>query len=207
MSEITMVAAAVLLLLVGAGAGFLLGRRGRSDANSKLEETRAEFDDYRKDVTRHFDQTARQFQSIGQQYRELYEHMARGAETFCVPGEPGSALPFSTQSRLPTDADETGVGSDGPVSAAVDEQPRAHIVDEKGPEAHTVAESTTDDPIVAAAVVDAIEEDAGSTEGSDAHVDLIAEASSDEVDDAAEAETGTESATDQKPEESDRIYH
>lgn len=196
MNEITMVAAAVLLLLAGAGIGFLLGRKGRSSATSKLEETRAEYDDYRKDVTRHFDQTAEQFHAIGQQYRDLYEHMAKGAEAFCVPTEPGSALPFSAQTRLPTDVEETEAVIDETPELVADEQPKDHVVeetvDEQRLEADAAGGEAPEEAVEAAETESDIVEDAEKAE-------LAAE--------AADKDATVEPAPDSSKEDGERIYH
>ncbi len=208
MNEITMVAAAVLLLLAGAGIGFLLGRKGRSNATSKLEETRAEFDDYRRDVTRHFDQTAQQFQTIGQQYRDLYEHMAKGAESFCIPTEPGSALPFSTQTRLPTDIEEAETVIGETPEFAADEQPKDHVVEEpvvdEPVETEAIAEEASAEDIDAAETTEA--EGVEAANGGD-EADVTAE-SREALDEAAEEPaSGVDTAAEKKPEESERIYH
>ena len=202
MNEITMVAAAVLLLLAGAGIGFFLGRKGRSNATSKLEETRAEFDDYRKDVTRHFDQTAQQFQTIGQQYRDLYEHMAKGAETFCIPTEPGSALPFSTQTRLPTDVEEAETIIDESPELVADEQPLDHVVEETASEENVEAEASTVDEPAEVTETDSVQAADGTTE-----TEIAAESSDGAVADAEEPESDVEAAPDKKSDESERIYH
>ena len=208
MNEITMVAAAVLLLLAGAGIGFLLGRKGRSNATSKLEETRAEFDDYRRDVTRHFDQTAQQFQTIGQQYRDLYEHMAKGAESFCIPTEPGSALPFSTQTRLPTDVDEAETVIDETPEFAADEQPKDHVVEEpvidEPVEAEAIAEEGAAEDVEAAEATET--ERAEAANGGD-DAELTAESQEARDEEAEEPASGVEPAAEKKPDESERIYH
>ena len=205
MNEITMVAAAVLLLLAGAGIGFLLGRKGRSNATSKLEETRAEFDDYRRDVTRHFDQTAQQFQTIGQQYRDLYEHMAKGAESFCIPTEPGSALPFSTQTRLPTDIGEAENVIDETPEFAADEQPKDHVVEEPAIDEPVEAEAIDDEASVEAAET-AETESVEAADGAD-EAEVTAESQEAPEEEAEEAASGVETAAEKKPDESERIYH
>ncbi len=204
MNEITMVAAAVLLLLAGAGIGFFLGRIGRSSA-TELEETRAEYDDYRKDVTRHFDQTAEQFHAIGQQYRDLYEHMAKGAEAFCVPTEPGSALPFSTQTRLPTDVEEAETVIDETPELVADEQPKDHVVEE------AVEELVEEQPLEAEATAEVTPEEAVEA----AEGDAIEEAGESEVttaeaaDEAAteDGDAAVEPTPESRKEDGERIYH
>ncbi len=205
MNEITMAAVALLLVLVGASIGFLLGRMGRSNAKSKLEETRAEYDDYRKDVTRHFDQTAEQFHAIGQQYRDLYEHMAKGAEAFCVPTEPGSALPFSTQTRLPTDVEEA--------EAVIDETPE--LVAEELPKDEVIEETVDERPLDTEAAADEMPEEAVEaaevgTEAAEAadEPELAADAV-DRADEptAEEGEPAVEPTPDSPKEDGERIYH
>jgi len=80
-----------LLIAIGAlalfGGGMALGywvgngRRWQDDARSSA--VRSEYEQYRRKVTEHFSRTADHFQAIGRQYRELYEHMATGAESLC----------------------------------------------------------------------------------------------------------------------------
>ncbi len=197
MNEILMAAAGLLLLLVGASIGYLLGRKGRSDATSKLEETQTAFADYRKDVTRHFDRTAEQFQSIGQQYRDLYEHMAKGAEAFCVPMEPGSALPFSSQTRLPTDSEEGDIVAAGPTE--LDAEAESEMPLDETPDVAGESEATAEMP--AEANIDGSAEDDV----------IVAEAETADSDaDTAEATSDSESVegTPDKPaDDADRIYH
>ncbi len=50
---------------------------------AKTAEVQAELDDYRRQVSEHFKTTAVHFESIGAEYRRLYEHMAAGAGSLC----------------------------------------------------------------------------------------------------------------------------
>jgi uncharacterized membrane-anchored protein YhcB (DUF1043 family) len=78
--------------LLGMAAGYWLAqRRARLDA-AKAEDVQQRFDDYRRQVTEHFGRTAEHFQAIGEQYRELYEHMASGADTLFDVPVPGAHL-------------------------------------------------------------------------------------------------------------------
>jgi uncharacterized membrane-anchored protein YhcB (DUF1043 family) len=83
MSPIALIGAGVLILLIGVGAGFLLGRR---DAN-RADDIQSELDTYRRDVTEHFGRTAAHFQAIGAEYRKLYDHMASGESALCDTGQ------------------------------------------------------------------------------------------------------------------------
>lgn len=198
MNEITMAAVALLLLLVGAGIGFMVGRKGRSNATSELEETRAEYDDYRKDVTRHFDKTAEQFHAIGQQYRDLYEHMAKGAEAFCVPTEPGSALPFSAQTRLPTDIEEA--------EAVIDEAPE--LIAEELPQDAVIEETVEEAPLKTEATADEMPEEGAEAADEAAEPELAADAV-DKADEptSEEGDPAVEPTPESRKEDSERIYH
>ncbi len=73
----------VLLAALGGGLGFWLGqKRGRQDA-AKAGHVQEEYDAYRRQVADHFGATAGHFQALGLQVKELYDHMATGAETLC----------------------------------------------------------------------------------------------------------------------------
>ncbi|MGI9203494.1 MAG: YhcB family protein [Woeseiaceae bacterium] len=71
------------LFFVGAALGFLLGKRGKSAEHARFEAVQTEFDDYRREVSAHFGETASRFQSIGKQYKDLYEHLASGSQALC----------------------------------------------------------------------------------------------------------------------------
>lgn len=82
MSEtVYIIAGGVGLLLIGLGLGFWAAQLRSGKQVAKVADVQRQFDDYRQGVTEHFGRTAEHFQSIGQQYRELYEHMASGADT------------------------------------------------------------------------------------------------------------------------------
>lgn len=83
MSEMGIVLLGIGLFFAGAALGFLLGRRGQSAEHAKFEAVQTEFDDYRREVSGHFGETASRFQSIGKQYKELYEHLASGSLALC----------------------------------------------------------------------------------------------------------------------------
>ena len=83
MSPIALVGAGALILLIGVGIGFLLGRRD----TTRADNIQAELDTYRRDVTEHFGRTAAHFQAIGTEYRKLYDHMASGEAALCDSGQ------------------------------------------------------------------------------------------------------------------------
>ena len=81
MSEtVYIIAGGVAVLLIGLGLGFWAAQLRSSKQAAKAADVQQQFDDYRESVTAHFGRTAEHFQAISQQYRELYEHMASGAD-------------------------------------------------------------------------------------------------------------------------------
>jgi uncharacterized membrane-anchored protein YhcB (DUF1043 family) len=103
---------AILILAVGTGLGYWLGNRHRSGEAAKASEVQEAFDDYRRNVTEHFGQTADYFQAIGKQYRELYEHMASGAEALCDIEDAGAGLSFPKAVAPALPSDDTAGRSD-----------------------------------------------------------------------------------------------
>lgn len=82
MNELFLIAAfSAVAMIIGAGLGFTYADRRARAAAKKSQDIQQRFDDYRQQVTKHFGRTAEHFQAIGEQYRELYEHMASGADT------------------------------------------------------------------------------------------------------------------------------
>ncbi len=95
MNAILLASVGVAMLLVGGGVGFWVGRSGIGGSRARVEKAEAELDEYKRNVTQHFGQTASYFQAIGKQYRDLYEHMANGAQVLCEPDEAGKQLLFA----------------------------------------------------------------------------------------------------------------
>jgi uncharacterized membrane-anchored protein YhcB (DUF1043 family) len=84
MSEtILMALGAVGFLGAGVGLGFWLSQALTRGESAKADEVQRQFDDYKQEVTQHFGRTAKHFKAIGREYRDLYEHMASGADSLC----------------------------------------------------------------------------------------------------------------------------
>ena len=93
------------LLLIGLGLGFWVAQLRNGKQVAKAADVQKQFDDYRQNVTAHFGRTAEHFQAIGEQYRELYEHMASGADTLIDPQEIDAKLSFvPTATTEPTES-------------------------------------------------------------------------------------------------------
>ena len=137
MSEtILIVLGAIGLLAAGGGLGFWLAQWRIRGESSKADEVRQQFDDYRREVTQHFGQTAEHFKAIGREYRELYEHMAGGADSLCDREAVDVKLSFAPKAILESIAEEQQE-PEVPRDFAQDEPPTVE------------AAETADEPVVA----------------------------------------------------------
>ena len=107
MSEtILIVLGAVALVVAGGALGFWLAQVRMRGETARADEVREQFDDYRREVTQHFGRTAEHFKAIGREYRELYEHMASGADSLCDREAVDVKLSFAPKSILESIADD-----------------------------------------------------------------------------------------------------
>jgi hypothetical protein len=90
-----LVFAAIAGAVVGLLIGFFTGRRlapgtqENLDLKQKLEEARAATEQFEQKVNAHFAETAGKLNSLTQNYREVYAHLAQGASELCTPdGKP-----------------------------------------------------------------------------------------------------------------------
>lgn len=136
MNAILLASAGVVLLLVGGGIGFWAGRSGVGGSKARVEKAEAELDEYKRSVTEHFGQTAAHFQAIGKQYRELYEHMASGAQALCDHDEAGQQLLFAPGTNLPSNNEQ-----DSSAEAATDATAQRPVDDAGQPAADEAADA------------------------------------------------------------------
>ncbi len=76
--------AGVVMLLSGGVLGFLVARSWMpADRQRSLEQqvvsAKSDLDEYQKNVARHFLETSQKVSEVTQSYRELHEHLAKGA--------------------------------------------------------------------------------------------------------------------------------
>ena len=125
-----LVAGGAALLLIGLGLGFWIAQLRSGKQVAKAADVQQQFDDYRQSVTAHFGRTAEHFQAIGEQYRELYEHMASGADTLIDPQAMEEKLSLVPTAAIepPSDDDEPGEAetASGEASEDTDESPRTY---------------------------------------------------------------------------------
>jgi uncharacterized protein len=109
---------AIVLAVIGAVAGFLLGTRrgpgaGRVHAmQEELAQARVEHERLRGEVTTHFERTAELVNQLTGSYRELYQHLADGSQRLTTEGqaharlEPPAAGPALMADVPPADTGE-----------------------------------------------------------------------------------------------------
>jgi uncharacterized membrane-anchored protein YhcB (DUF1043 family) len=188
MNAILLASAGVVVLLVGIGVGFWVGRSGVGGSKARVEKAEAELEEYKRSVTEHFGQTASHFQAIGKQYRELYDHMANGAQVLCESDAAGKQLLFAPG------ADAASTNVEEPADEAVVEAEVQPPIDYAEPTLATEAADASE------AAEEPVEEQLA---------EIAAEAESAETDVAKESvsETVAESQPEAKSEMGDRTIH
>ncbi len=92
--------------LIGLVIGIIIGAvamrfgnktlRKQRSMQYELEKTKAELADYREELTNHFARSAELLDNMAHDYRQLYQHMAKGSNDL-LPNLPGDANPFAYQ--------------------------------------------------------------------------------------------------------------
>lgn len=92
--------------LIGLVVGIIIGALAMRFGNKKLreqrhmqyelEKTKAELSDYREELTNHFARSAELLDNMARDYRQLYQHMAKGSNDL-LPNLPGEKNPFAYQ--------------------------------------------------------------------------------------------------------------
>ncbi len=127
-SEISLMAwmSGVIVFAIGGGAGFFIARQIKDKhtlgLEKQLETTQSQLSEYQGEVNRHFLKTSLLFNKLTDNYREVYEHLATGAQKLC------NDKPLPTALDLP----ETKI-----LTAAVATGASAAIADEISPEVDT----------------------------------------------------------------------
>ena len=85
-----LIAAGAVLLILGLAFGMLLGRR-TSTAGQKYREVERKLDEvlqdkkaYEDEVVEHFSDTAKLLNNLTESYRDVHNHLAKGAATLCL---------------------------------------------------------------------------------------------------------------------------
>ncbi len=88
-SEISLMAwmSGVIVFAIGGGVGFYIARQIKDKhtlgLEKELETTQSQLSEYQGEVNRHFLKTSLLFNKLTDDYREVYEHLATGAQKLC----------------------------------------------------------------------------------------------------------------------------
>ena len=90
----------IVCLAIGVAGGLLLARRldntspGRvEELENRIQELQRFHADYREHVSEHFNTTAELVQQMTDSYRDVYQHLARGAQDLCSEDVASRLLP------------------------------------------------------------------------------------------------------------------
>ena len=76
-----------IVFAIGGGAGFFIARQIKDKRTLELEQqlqaTQSKLTEYQDDVNRHFLKSSLLFSKLTDNYREVYEHLATGAQKLC----------------------------------------------------------------------------------------------------------------------------
>ena len=89
--------------LIGLVVGIIIGAVAMRFGNRKLrqqqtlqhdlEKSKAELEEYRQELTSHFARSAELLDNMADDYRQLYQHMAKSSDHL-LPNQPGENNPF-----------------------------------------------------------------------------------------------------------------
>ncbi len=134
-----------IVLLIGIGIGFFIGRKSMTktvehsaEIEAELWKTKQDTDEYRHQVNHHFEKTAElvgkltnSYKDMTQHYKKVYEHLAQGAQTLASV-DTSKMITASTIDQLIYEANEdTHVAekSSKTSAKAIAEQPKQKALD------------------------------------------------------------------------------
>lgn len=110
-----LILAAIAALIVGIVIGVLVGRSGQGStlrqrrAEQQVEELRSEYIRYQAQVNEHFMESAHLLRRFNDAYRDVNQHMARGANRLCNDEEWMEELAQETSRKRLEEVSEDGV--------------------------------------------------------------------------------------------------
>lgn len=103
---------AVGVVLGGVFATRLPGNPGRvKELEAQIQQLQTEHEQYRTEVSEHFGTTAELVQQMTQSYRDVYQHLAQGAQQLCSHEVASKLLPAARSADLDLPVAETAAFS------------------------------------------------------------------------------------------------
>ncbi len=107
-SETALVLTAAVSLFVGAIIGYVVAASGSSGGSrrtleNRLKSTEQQLEDYKKEVTQHFEQTADLVNNLTESYKDVHEHLAKGATSLADPNLGQQFLSNADKAWLPAE--------------------------------------------------------------------------------------------------------
>ncbi len=97
----------IVCLAIGVAAGFFIAPRFSNsnpekivELEIKIQDLQRHHADYREHVSEHFSATADLVHNMTESYRDVYQHLARGAQDLCNEEVAGKLLPSADQSMF-----------------------------------------------------------------------------------------------------------
>ena len=115
----------LVIFIIGLGVGALLYKQLKSDEarvrslEEQLENLEKEYETYKDNVHSHFNNTATLLNNLTDSYREVYRHMAAGAQALC-PDYISEQLSHSARNQEALTRDDFTDGQDRAVSPPLD---------------------------------------------------------------------------------------
>lgn len=109
----------LIMFAAGSFAGYALAKSRNPDTRVReLEEhltaLQRKYEHYQDSVTSHFVSTAQMINTLSNNYREVHDHLQRGAETLCADNRKhGSSNPANAFERLDRVRDNTSTSAAG----------------------------------------------------------------------------------------------
>ncbi|GFZ78690.1 cytochrome d ubiquinol oxidase subunit III (cytochrome bd-I oxidase subunit III) [Pseudohongiella nitratireducens] len=123
----------ITCLAVGLAAGLLLARIIKGDNPARVNELENRLQDlqrdqavYRDQVSEHFNTTAELVHQMTESYRDVYQHLASGAQNLCTEDVASKLLPAGEQKMFASDEDSSNVDATNTKAKGSDsiEQPK-----------------------------------------------------------------------------------
>ena len=108
-SETMLILTAGVCLFVGAVIGYIIAAgaapsgSGRRTLENRLKSTEQQLEDYKTEVTHHFERTAELVNNLTESYKDVHEHLAKGAGTLADPNLGKQFLSNADKAWLPND--------------------------------------------------------------------------------------------------------